>query len=109
MGAGDHKSGLPILEFNLAARLVFREVILPVRVDGNQRWLSLSGGPLFDERNQFVGYSGIGADLTVARRSENQARPLALFDTLTRKGVAEGTSSSIRVVPGGRGYNKQKQ
>src|SRR3546814_16316783 len=30
MGAGAHKSGLPILEFNLAARLVFREVILPV-------------------------------------------------------------------------------
>src|SRR3546814_12749907 len=83
MGAGDHKSGLPILEFNLAARLVFREVILPVRVDGNQRWLSLSGGPLFDERNQFVGYSGIGADLTDARRSENQARQRALFDTLT--------------------------
>src|SRR3546814_13284566 len=75
------ESGLPILEVNLAARRVFREVLLPVRVDGNQRWFSLSGGPLFDERNQFVGYSGIGADLTDARRSENQARQLALFDT----------------------------
>lgn len=79
----NQKSGLHILEFNLAARLVFREVVVPLRVNGTQRWLSISGGPLYDARNQFIGYSGIGSDLTDARRSENQARQLALFDTLT--------------------------
>src|SRR3546814_20390838 len=56
MGAGDHKSGLPILEFNLADHLVFRAVILPGRVDGTKRWLSRSGGRLLDGRNQFVSY-----------------------------------------------------
>src|SRR3546814_5243515 len=76
-------SGLRILEFTIAARLVFSEVIVPLKIDDAQRWLSISGGPIFNERNEFAGYSGIGTDLTEARRSENQARQLALFDTLT--------------------------
>src|SRR3546814_4212866 len=71
-------SGLRILEFTIAARLVFSEVIVPLKIDDAQRWLSISGGPIFNERNEFAGYSGIGTDLTEARRSENQARQLAL-------------------------------
>src|SRR3546814_14609317 len=41
MGARYHKSSLPILEFTLSARLFLRAWYLPVRLDCNQRWLSL--------------------------------------------------------------------
>ena len=44
---------------------------------------SLSGNPVFDSRGRFLGFRGIGTDLTEQRRSEREITRLARFDSLT--------------------------
>ena len=50
--------------------------------DEDIHW-SLSGNPIFDERGRFLGFRGIGTDLTEQRRSEQEISRLARFDSLT--------------------------
>jgi PAS domain S-box-containing protein len=52
---------------------------------GELRYLSVSGEPLFDERGKFVGYHGVGKDITERARDqkaveEGEKRYRALFD-----------------------------
>ena len=46
-------------------------------------WWSLSGTPSFDEYGRFLGFRGIGTDLTEQRRSEEEINRLAKYDSLT--------------------------
>ncbi len=84
--AGDDWQPLAAL---LDARLPFRDVRL-VRGGGaaGHLHLSLSGVPLFDEKGAFVGYRGIGRDLTLLKRAEEHAakaqRELAATTALLR-------------------------
>ena len=50
--------------------------------DEDIHW-SLSGNPIFDDRGRFLGFRGIGTDLTEQRRSEQEITRLARFDSLT--------------------------
>jgi signal transduction histidine kinase len=73
----------------LEARLPFRDVRLVCREDdGAPLYLSLSGLPLFDGKGAFMGYRGIGRDLTLLRRAEEHAvtaqRALAATTALLR-------------------------
>jgi diguanylate cyclase (GGDEF)-like protein/PAS domain S-box-containing protein len=79
----DQHSAFRTLEFYVAAHLSFQEIVLCVSVQGRERWFSIAGTALFDERGQFIGYSGVGADLTAARQAEDHGRQLAMFDSLT--------------------------
>jgi PAS domain S-box-containing protein len=52
-------------------RVTFRD--LEVRLtdrDGEMRYLSISGEPIFDDRDQFKGYRGITRDITARKQSE---------------------------------------
>ena len=55
----------------LAARLPFHDFTYR-RVDqqGQLRWVSISGHPVFDEEGRFRGYRGIGKDITAAKQVE---------------------------------------
>jgi diguanylate cyclase (GGDEF)-like protein/PAS domain S-box-containing protein len=44
---------------------------------------ALSGQPVFDARQQFVGYRGVGNNITSRREAEEATRHLAHFDPLT--------------------------
>ena len=46
-------------------------------------WWSLSGTPSFDEHGRFLGFRGIGTDLTQQRRSDEEINRLAKYDSLT--------------------------
>ena len=70
------------LGFHLSARFPFSDVIIRPASDGEVHW-SLSGNPTFDERGRFLGFRGIGTDLTEQRRSEQEISRLARFDSLT--------------------------
>ena len=61
------------LGFHLSARFPFSDVVVRPASDQDVHW-SLSGNPIFDERGRFLGFRGIGTDLTEQRRSE-QAHP----------------------------------
>ncbi|GEM_PF-4915430 len=41
---------------------------------GGLHWFSVSGKPLFDEDNQFIGYRGTGRDITAAKQQELELR-----------------------------------
>ena len=45
---------------------------------------SLSGNPIFDERGRFLGFRGIGTDLTEQRKSEREISRLARFELADR-------------------------
>jgi len=70
------------LGFHLSARFPFSDVVVRPASDQNVHW-SLSGNPIFDERGRFLGFRGIGTDLTEQRRSEQEISRLARFDSLT--------------------------
>jgi diguanylate cyclase (GGDEF)-like protein len=70
------------LGFHLSARFPFSDVIVRAASDEDIHW-SLTGNPLFDARGRFLGFRGIGTDLTEQRRSEQEISRLARFDSLT--------------------------
>jgi diguanylate cyclase (GGDEF)-like protein len=70
------------LGFYLSARFPFSDVIVRAASDHDVHW-SLSGNPVFDDRGRFLGFRGIGTDLTEQRRTEQEISRLARFDSLT--------------------------
>ena len=100
------------LGFHLSARLPFTDVTVRANTSA-EIWWSLSGTPSFDEYGRFLGFRGIGTDLTEQRRSEEEINRLAKYDALTglpnrdadaahaRRGAAEQErrTGRLRLVP----------
>ena len=57
------------LGFHLSTRLPFTDINVRANTTA-EIWWSLSGTPSFDEYGRFLGFRGIGTDLTQQRRSE---------------------------------------
>lgn len=79
----------------LADRAPFRDLVFPVGPLGGKdgRTIRISGIPVFDHQQRFLGYRGVGADITrevLAERRAQQARQ-QLADAI------EGISDSIAV------------
>jgi diguanylate cyclase (GGDEF)-like protein len=70
------------LGFHLSARFPFSDVVVVPASEEDVHW-SLSGNPIFDQRGRFLGFRGIGTDLTEQRKSEREVARLARFDSLT--------------------------
>ena len=70
------------LGFHLSARFPFSDVVVRPASEQDVHW-SLSGNPIFDERGRFLGFRGIGTDLTEQRKSEREITRLARSDSLT--------------------------
>ena len=70
------------LGFHLSARFPFSDVVVRPASEQDVHW-SLSGNPIFDELGRFLGFRGIGTDLTEQRKSEREISRLARFDSLT--------------------------
>lgn len=71
------------LMFHLSARSSFQELPVRAAIADEERWWSVSGRPVYDDFDNFVGFRGSGADLTEKKRSQEQATRLAHFDSLT--------------------------
>jgi PAS domain S-box-containing protein len=56
--------------------------------DGHYLWLSISGIPRFDGQGQFLGYHGVGRDITVRKEAE---RLLLRHNEALQRAVAERT------------------
>ncbi len=67
----------------LDRRETFRDARYSRRMaDGERRWFSFSGEPVFDEHGGFKGYRGVGRDVTAQRRAEEAlARFRAAMET----------------------------
>ncbi|HVJ00586.1 MAG TPA: EAL domain-containing protein, partial [Sphingomonas sp.] len=81
--SGNFAPALRTLAEKLKQREPFRDLLLPVYVGGEERWWEMSASPRFDERGAFVGFRGVGSDVTEQRKSQDQISKMARFDTLT--------------------------
>lgn len=71
------------LMFHLSARSAFSELPVRAAIEKEERWWSISGRPIYDQFDNFVGFRGSGNDLTERRRTQEQATRLARYDALT--------------------------
>jgi diguanylate cyclase (GGDEF)-like protein/PAS domain S-box-containing protein len=81
--SGDFAPGLRELTDRLKAREAFRDLLLPVYVDGEERWWEMSASPRMLEDRGFVGFRGVGSDVTERRASADKINRMARYDTLT--------------------------
>lgn len=81
--AGNFAAGLRELAEKLKARESFRDLLLPVYVGEEERWWEMSASPRYDERGAFMGFRGVGSDVTERRRSADKINKMARYDTLT--------------------------
>ena len=77
------QEGERTLMFHLSARSAFQELPMRAAIRSEERWWSVSGRPIYDDYDNFVGFRGSGTDLTEKRRSQQQASRLAHYDSLT--------------------------
>ncbi|MBV8685404.1 MAG: EAL domain-containing protein [Alphaproteobacteria bacterium] len=72
------------LSFHFASRFPFAEATVraPGAGAGDVRW-SLSGSPNFDSFGRFLGFRGLGANLSEQQRGEAETKKLARYDSLT--------------------------
>ena len=81
--SGAFAAGLRDLAEKLKARESFRDLRLPVHVNGEERWWEIAASPRFDERGAFCGFRGVGSDVTEQRASADKINRMARYDTLT--------------------------
>ncbi|HXQ53258.1 MAG TPA: ATP-binding protein [Stellaceae bacterium] len=80
----------PLVEM-LEARLPFRDVRLICRMEsGGPLHLALSGLPVFDPAGVFMGYRGIGRDLTLLKRAEQELAETTSLLRATLDNIEEG-------------------
>ncbi|WP_409970438.1 putative bifunctional diguanylate cyclase/phosphodiesterase [Piscinibacter sp.] len=75
---------LAVYEACIEGRKAFRDFTYGLtRADGVQRFVRISGEPVFDEGGAFLGYRGVGRDVTQAALADLKVQELACFDSLT--------------------------
>ena len=63
-----------ILEANLAARRPFLDYVYSrVNTDGSKQYFMVSGEPMFNQSSRFVGYRGIGKDVTETMAANSES------------------------------------
>ncbi|WP_374145222.1 putative bifunctional diguanylate cyclase/phosphodiesterase [Sphingomonas sp. 28-63-12] len=80
---GKFSAGLRTLADKLKSREAFRELVLPVQINGVDRWWEMAATPRTDDTGNFIGFRGVGSDITDARASADKINRMARFDILT--------------------------
>jgi diguanylate cyclase (GGDEF)-like protein len=80
---GRYPEALHDLAEKLKRREAFSNLIVPVTINGNTRWWELSASPRNSDDGIFLGFRGVGSDVTEQRESAEKISHLARFDTLT--------------------------
>jgi diguanylate cyclase (GGDEF)-like protein len=74
-------TGMRVLFHDLDNGVPFRDRAIPSA--DRERWWSISGKPIHDEKGQLVGWRGVASDITEARLSGNDSVRAARTDPLT--------------------------
>lgn len=61
----------------------FSNLTVPVTIGGKPRWWELSASPRLDEAGKFLGFRGVGSDVTEQYATAEQIARMARFDNLT--------------------------
>ena len=80
---GKYNDALHDLADRLKRRESFSNLIVPVTINAVTRYWELSASPRHAEDGGFLGFRGVGSDVTEQRESADKISHLARFDTLT--------------------------
>ncbi|MGL4313049.1 MAG: putative bifunctional diguanylate cyclase/phosphodiesterase [Sphingomonas sp.] len=80
---GNFSESLRDLAAKLKQREQFRGLVVKVRVNDTDRWWEIAATPRYDDSGTFIGFRGVGSDVTEARASADQISRMARFDMLT--------------------------
>lgn len=98
--AGQLDPSLHDLAERMKQRESFSNLIVQVSIGSTERWWELSGTPMLDESGAYVGFRGVGSDVTEQRESNEKIAYLARYDTLTelpnRLMLNEGLGEALR-------------
>lgn len=61
----------------------FQDIIMRRLLSDGLHYARVSGEPIFDSENRYIGYRGVGRDITEQKRSEERIQYLATHDGLT--------------------------
>ncbi|MEP1441736.1 MAG: EAL domain-containing protein [Hyphomicrobiales bacterium] len=64
-------------------REAFMDVQINAFIDGKTRWVSIAGKPLYDIKENFIGFRGVASDITDKKEAEERIAYLAHNDALT--------------------------
>jgi len=81
--SGQFAPSLHDLAEKLKCKESFSDLTVKVVIDGENRWWELSGTPILDEQGTYLGFRGVGSDVTEQRESNEKIAYLARYDTLT--------------------------
>lgn len=77
------KASLRSFQRSLVRKTAFRDVEIPVLINGARRYWSTSARPLFSPTGEFEGFRGVGHDVTEQLESRKHIEHMARFDALT--------------------------
>ncbi len=96
---GNFPRSLHDMAERMKRRESFSNLIVPVTIGGKPRWWELSASPRLDEAGKFLGFRGVGSDVTEQRVSAEQIAKMARFDNLTglpnRLSLNEGLARAL--------------
>ncbi len=72
-----------VLIGSMDRQVSFNDLQVPVKLNGETHWWSMTGTPDFDEFGNFSGYHGVGSDITLQKKSDERISFLAHNDALT--------------------------
>jgi len=81
--SGNFSKTLHDMAERMKRRESFSNLIVPVTIGGKPRWWELSASPRLDETGKFLGFRGVGSDVTEQHASAEQIARMARFDNLT--------------------------
>ena len=81
--SGDFPPSMHDLAERLKRRESFSNLLVEVELKEGRRWWEISGTPMRDEDGIYVGFRGVGSDVTEQRESDEKIAYLARYDTLT--------------------------
>jgi len=61
----------------------FHDVTIVANMPGGNRWVNVSGKPLFDQNGSFAGFRGVASNVTEAKIAEERIAHMAHNDSLT--------------------------
>ena len=80
---GDVPRSLHELADRLKLRESFSNLLVQVQIGEQRRWWELSGTPMRNDAGNYVGFRGVGSDVTERRDRDEKIAYLARYDTLT--------------------------
>jgi diguanylate cyclase (GGDEF)-like protein/PAS domain S-box-containing protein len=80
---GNFPKALHDMAERMKRRESFSNLIVPVTIGGKPRWWELSASPRLDETGKFLGFRGVGSDVTEQHATAEQIAKMARFDNLT--------------------------